>query len=272
MKTKLKNLFITGLAALAFTYGCTPPKNLGIVKESIVYSKAPLEATIENYGAKIQALEDVVISHVSDNRIIMFGEAHQIYRNDNDFVIKLLPKMKKQGFTYLALESERTALGGLQKSLARHISGKELSPEEKFFIEIGAPGWRDLADTAKKEGIKIVCYDANSSEADNWNKREEVAYKNLNELIFDKDPNAKVIVYCGAAHLNSKEEYSPYAADFDSNLILNKGKKHKSLAYYLKKHTYDKTLTVSLIGHRDGIESDIVLNLDKGIVEHETKK
>jgi len=282
MKTKLKQLFVAGLTALTLTYGCTHVNTVNLL-----------------HPGKIKNLESLVTSKASDYQVVMFGEQHGAYRKDNDFVIRLLPEMKKLGFNYLALELDRepeTITGGM--FLTDYASGKlsrnDLTPKniaKREWVEVingvrvtvtikpeslskilpDMEGWFDIIDAAKREGMKIICYDVDPSKAGpwykRWNKREELAYKNIKELIFEKNPDVKVVVYCGEAHLSDKEEYNPYAEDFDLNMFRDNGRKYKSLAYYLKEHTQGRTLTVSLLGHEDYMRSDIVLDLKKGVVK-----
>lgn len=265
-----------GLAALTLLYGCTHVNTTNMI-----------------HSTKSENLEALVTSKASEYQVVMFGEQHGKYKRDNNFVIRLLPKMKKQGFNYLALEIDRDSTIEY-KLMTDYTSGKlsrnDVSPKNieklKWDIMINSirvtvtikpdenlsewEGWFDIIDAAKKEDMKILFYDASEAGPwyNRWNKREELAYKNIKELVFEKNPDAKVIVYCGAAHLSGKEEYNPYAEDFDSNMFRDKGRKYKSLAYYLKEHTDGKTLTVSLVGHGDYMSSDLVLDLDKGVVKY----
>lgn len=55
-------------------------------------------------SAKSPSLYERILSRTKDSQVVMFGEEHGTYRKDNDFVIALLPKLKSQGFDYLALE------------------------------------------------------------------------------------------------------------------------------------------------------------------------
>ncbi len=250
MKTKLKQIFVAGLTALALTYGCAK-----------------------------QDLENIVLSESSKSKVVMFGESHNEYRKDNDFVINILPKLKEQGYKYLALELVREPSGYMEGIVSRlftdYISGKitrkDITPSNCRIdfeeIETFATGWLDLIDEAKELGMKVVLYDANHDEHSSFNKREEVAFKNLKELIFNKDPEAKAVIYCGRRHINEKEVYDPEVAKWEDSLFLlnpSKDRKFKSVAYHLNKYTQGKTLTVSLKGSDEYVKyCDIDLDLDE---------
>ncbi len=269
MKTpKLKQIFVAGLTTLALAYGCA---NYAVAQNTT------------------KDLEKIVLSESSKNKIVMFGETHIGYRKDSDFVIKILSELKKQGFNYFALELVRISQkekNSPAKILSRiftdYVSGK-ITKEDIYLnnhctylndyswtfedLEDYVTGWLDLVDKAKRAGMKIVYYDANHEEYSSFNEREEKAFKNLKELIFDKDPKAKVIVYSGGNHLNEKEAYNPNLIRYEEFWgFKNKSQngKFKCLAYHLNQYTQGKILTVSLRGSDKYVKyCDMALDLDK---------
>lgn len=257
MKTsKLKQLFVAGLTALALTYGCTKPE----IEEK-------------------QDLEKIVLSQSSEYNIVMFGEFHIGYRKDNDFVIKILPELKKQGFEYLAMELVRNPSSFMEAEVSKiftdYISGRITKKDINIGnyaldledVETCATGWLDVVDKAKEVGMKIIFYDANGEEYSSFNEREKKSFKNLKEIILDKNPNAKIAIYCGRRHLNEREAYDKEIVEWEE--ILNcrnpsKNGKFKSVAYYLNLYTQGKVLTISLKGSNKYIKyCDIDLDLDK---------
>lgn len=256
MKTKLKQLFIVGLTALTLTYGCIKPE-------------------IE----KKQGLENIVLSQSHEYNIVLFGESHNEYRKDNDFMIKILPELKKQGFEYLAIELVRNPASFMEKEISKiftdYISGKITKKDINIGnyalyledVELMATGWLDLVEKAKEAGMKVILYDANRDECSSFNEREEKSFKNLKETILNKNPEAKVILYCGRRHLNEKEAYDPELERWENSLLLtnsSKNEKYKSVAYHLNLYTKGKILTVSLKGSDEYVKyCDIDLDLDK---------
>ena len=210
------------------------------------------------------------MSHSAKNQVVMFGEKHKAYTKDNYFVIDLLSKLKKQGFNYLALEFSRNPITEFSNSLTSYaldeLTRDEISNSIKKQISIFAPGWLDLIDTARKYDMKIICYDVNPKEYKSWDHREKLAFNNLKELIFDKDPDAKIIVYCGGAHVNEKPRYSFIMVSWEQSRGLG-NEEHKiftSLACCLDKYTKGKTLTVFLEPtYNFPPNCDIVINLEK---------
>lgn len=272
-----------GLTALALAYGCTHVNTANLLQST-----------------KVENLEALVTSKASNYQVVMFGEQHGNYRRDDDFVIRLLPEMKNQGFRYLALEIERNPIRG-HKLLADYASGKlsreDITPEKiaklewvnvindttKEIITIRPEslaeleGWFDIIDAAKREDIKVLCYDANTKEVKSSDEREKKAFENLKELVFCENPSAKLMIYCGAVHLNKAPVYSPTAHLWEmfNNLQCNKGKDKMSkfLAYYLNEYTHGSLLTVSLVGETtrdepDLKDFDLTIDLKKGVVKH----
>ncbi|MBM3200187.1 hypothetical protein FJZ53_04570 [Candidatus Woesearchaeota archaeon] len=253
--SKIKQTAIAGFAALALLSGC---------------AKSDFE--------KRKDLEKIVLSESPKNQVVMFGESHNEYRRDNDFVIGLLPGLKKQGFEYFAVEltgkqsgSNMAQLSKIFKDYLLGLTTKEDITEEKYLfsleeLEVYTTGWLDLLAKAKETGMKIVFYDADHYEYSSFNHRDEIAFKNLREIIFDKDPGAKVVIYCGRRHINEKEAYDKDVAKWEEESgldKLDKDKKFKSVAYHLNLYTQGKLLTVSLKGSDKYVKyCDIDLDLD----------
>lgn len=262
MKTsKLKQLFITGLTALAFTYGCSHVTHI------------PQQTSIVNHCNDAKQLEEVVLSESSKYQVVMLGEDH-IRQDDDYFIARIIPELKKQGFKHLAVELVRNSLKAkypIEKALTDYTTGK-ISQDEMRYIAIGTEifpyieGPIRIVETAKKEGMNIICYDPSHREYDSSDRRDELAFKNITELIFNKEPNAKVIVYCGGAHLNKEKRYNPHLVRWEGLSRLpnkNRDGKFKCLAHHLNKYSKGKTLTVSLFGYDPHINCDITLDLEK---------
>lgn len=247
-----------------------------------------------------EKLENIVLENSAKNQVVMFGEDHE-RRTDNDFVRKLLPKLKDQRFEYLALEIEKNSSTLGNKILKDYAYGK--ITREKIdqiwidFEKIKATGWFDLIDAAKKAKIEIVCYDANPKEYSSWNKREEKAFNNLKELIKWKkeskkmehikiwgyageyhnmdNPNAKIIIYCGDDHLSEEPTYTPLIRMWEEKegLTSNEKEAFKSLAFHINQFTKDKILTVGLRGLYIGpYHCDLKIDLKENIYKLQDHK
>lgn len=239
---KLKRLFAAGFTALFLV--CCGSQAYGKQKEW-------------------QELEEIVLSNSKKNKVVMFGDDHKKYRLDNDFVAGLLPKLKEQGFQYLALEFDRkpSEENSLRKILEDYAKGKITREkidqtwidEEKY----ETTGWFDFIDSAKKAKLNIVCYDA-EKESEFWNDREKKAFNNLRELIFDKDKDAKVVVYCGLLHLNEKPTHKLHRINIGFE---NKDETYECLAFHINNYTKGKILTVSLTYLLKPFYCDIIIDL-----------
>ena len=243
MKKQIRSIIAGSLVALALTC-CSKPIN--------------------------KDLEDLILANTSKNQVIMVGEQHGEYKKDSDLVIKLLPQLKKQGFEYLALELYKDySKSDMDSVFAYYTSGiitrediDELGLTDFFARE--AAGWLDIIDAAKKEGMQIVFYDASEDEYVTLNRRDKIAFENLKELIFDKDPDAKVIVYCGTKHINEKPVFeTSLTSSIEKELT-------KFLGFYLNEYTKGKNLTISLCEYSlyKTPHCDLIIDLKKGEYHH----
>jgi len=204
-------------------------------------------------AGEVNKLEEKVLAQTVDYKTVMFGEKHLNYTYDSQFVIGILPELKKQGFSYLAVEINRNNSDDeFNDLMTDYVYGKikreDMSRSIYLEIEGAAPGWLHLIDIARDNGFEIIPYDANFNEMTSFNHREEISLKNLKEMIFDKDPDAKVILYCGSAHLNEKEIVSEDIAEFEWNygMIPNSDMRYKCIGNHLDDFTNGKNLTISL--------------------------
>lgn len=208
------------------------------------------------YGLKQHDLENIVLNESQKNKVVMFGEKHGEYSKDSDFVKSILPFLKKQGFNYLALEIVKNPRTHLQigknwQMVKDYIDGKiELDEIPEYLqrsMNSGIKGWVGLAKAAKKLDIKVVCYDPNKEEYGSFNEREIKAFNNIKEDIFDKDPEAKILVYCGNLHIAENETDSQEIAFWERWNELGDGSKgFFCLGYHLDKYTKGKNLTVNI--------------------------
>ena len=195
-----------------------------------------------------ESVKSVVMANAAENQIVMFGGVHGTYREDEDFVAELIPSLEKDGFSYLALEFEyRPRKDSLHEVIQDYASGR-LTRESMQTMWIKreqriCAGTFDLIDTAKKAGMKLVFYDADESRYKSWSDRERMAFRHLEQMVFAQDPIAKVVVFCGAWHINKKPH-----EDASADLRRGPAGSIKYLAYYIDKLFQDQTFTVSLLG------------------------
>ncbi len=194
-----------------------------------------------------ESVRRVVMENAASNQVVMFGGVHGTYRVDEDFVADLIPCLAKDGFTYLALEFEHhPRKDSLHEVIQDYASGR-LSRERMRAMWIEreqriCAGTFDLIDAAKRVGMEVVFYDADEDLYKSWRDRERIAFDHLNNLIFGIDPTAKVVVFCGAWHINKKPH-----EDASADLRRGPAGSIKYLACYIDELFKNRTFTVSLL-------------------------
>lgn len=103
----------------------------------------------------------------------------------------LLPHLWAKGFRYLAAET----LSSLDSSLNQRGYPTR---ESGFYSK--EPVFGELLRTAQRIGFTLLPYEASGSRSQD--EREHGQARNLNERILAKDPNARILVHAGYAHIN----------------------------------------------------------------------
>jgi hypothetical protein len=195
-----------------------------------------------------ESVNQVVMANAVENQVVMFGGVHGTYREDDDFVAELIPRLEADGFTYLAMEFEyQPRKDSLHEVIQEYASGR-LTRESMRTMWIRrerrvCAGTFDLIDAAKKAGMKVVFYDADETRYKSWRDREKMAFRHLERMIFSQDPVAKVVIFCGAWHINKKPH-----EDASADLRRGPAGNIKYLAYYIDELLKNRTFTVSLLG------------------------
>ena len=168
--------------------------------------------------------------------VLMIGEEH-VKPQTRTILIPLLRELRKQGFEYFAAE---TFNDDLSETLRR---GYALESTGTYTADpIFAEGVRE----AIKLGYKLVPYEhieapppmENAKSQYRQNFREKGQAVKLKERIFDKTPNAKVIVWAGRAHVYEQ------TADVGDDVW-------EPMAYWFKRLTGIDPLTVYLPTHSE---------------------
>ncbi|WP_237421152.1 hypothetical protein [Flavobacterium sp. Sd200] len=169
----------------------------------------------------ISGLDNVktnILTATKDRKVVMFNENH-FYPEHRRFFTMLLPKLKEQGFKYLALE----ALYEKQDSVLN--LGNKVSLQSGFYTK--EQNYRQLIETAQELGFLFVVYEYSSN-----GNREEMQATNLYNKTIGLDKSAKVVVFAGIDHINK--------------LPGSDGKKRMA-AYFKEKYNID-SLTFSQTG------------------------
>jgi hypothetical protein len=109
----------------------------------------------------------------------------------------------------------------------------------KAVIESGylhaKPGWIGLMRSAMNAGYAIRFIDVGAHRKTGFHHRDREMFENLKKEIFDREPEAKVIVYIGANHIGEQ----PTRA----GIYLYKGKR-RPLGYFLDSYTAGRNFSV----------------------------
>jgi len=210
-----------------------------------------------------ETLEKKILAESEKYSVVLLGDEHQYNGRDNVFAAGLLKRYKAKGFNYFLLENVSDSEKGSNKRMYADFAAGKITKEEipEFYFDLESwrsPGWFDLIEAAKEAEMNIICYDPNKKKYSSMNEREILAFSTIKE-VFEKDPNAKMVIYAGGFHINEKPAF-----DEESGEIV------KTIAYHLDKFTNGRILTVNLATKSfDPFFSspycDIAIDLDDGI-------
>jgi hypothetical protein len=134
-------------------------------------------------------------------RIVMVNERHHA-ASDRLLTLRLLSVLRQKGYTYFAAEAFDWADTGLNHRAAAKAGVTGGYVDEPVFGEI--------VREARRLGYTLVPYEATPEQnaaKDSLNQQQRRDYaqaRNLNDRIFRADPNAKVLVHAGFAHVQER--------------------------------------------------------------------
>ncbi|MEM9549299.1 MAG: hypothetical protein AAGA77_25220 [Bacteroidota bacterium] len=154
------------------------------------YSSFPDSIIRANY---LKKEFDDLLENLSDSiQVFALNEAHTVslFRST---LYRSLPLLKKKGFTYLVLETL------FEEKTAEHNSSSYPLRNSGFFSSETLMG--DIIRKAKELDFTLISYDPQIREQSKQ-EREEMAFKNIENRILKKDPNAKIVLYAGHSHIS----------------------------------------------------------------------
>jgi hypothetical protein len=123
-------------------------------------------------------------------KIIMIGEDHRSHATPRLFA-RLISQLRGSGITHLALEMSTEHQKLIDKYMTDGIRTHELYDKVSVCLR-----WIEILESARKEGLQVVCFDTRISKDDVHTKEEEMA-----QLILSKtNPNSRVLSYSGSGH------------------------------------------------------------------------
>jgi hypothetical protein len=144
---------------------------------------------------QLRPAADVILEMAKDRKAVFFNEAHSapITRT---LTIQLLAKLREMGFNYFAAET----LYDTDKNLNTR---KYPNAETGFYTN--EPLYGEMVRTALRLGYKVVAYDAENAGV--GDPRERAGAQNLVDRVLKKDPNARLVVNAGFAHVQKSGKY-----------------------------------------------------------------
>ena len=151
---------------------------------------SPLTA---GYTARPAIDEIAALAH--GRKAVFFNEAHNVPLT-RTLTVQMLSRLREDGYNYFAAETVYASDTGLQE---------RGYPTEKSGFYTMEPICAEMVRTALKLGFKVVGYE--SEKEGNGDVREYDQAKNLYERVFKHDPNARVVVNAGYAHIQENGRY-----------------------------------------------------------------
>ncbi len=146
-------------------------------------------------GYTLKPAEDVIVELAKTRKAVFFNEAHSapITRT---LTIEMLPKLRELGYDYFAAETLYDTDHDLQK---------RAYPTPKSGFYVNEPLYGEMVRTALRLGFKVIAYDVENAGA--GDERERAGAEKLYREVFRKDPNARLVVNAGFAHVQKTGRY-----------------------------------------------------------------
>ena len=145
-------------------------------------------------GWQAKPAADVILELAKDRKAVFFNEAHSAPVT-RTLTIEMLPKLRAQGFNYFAAET-------LYRNDENLNQRGYPTPDSGFYIN--EPLYGEMVRTALKLGFKVIAYDVENAGA--GDPRELAGAQKLYH-VFKQDPNARLIVDAGFAHIQKTGKY-----------------------------------------------------------------
>lgn len=130
-----------------------------------------------------------------DRQAVFFNEAHNIVQT-RTLTVRMLKTLREQGFDYFAAET----LYETDRDLA-----KRGYPTAESGFYMPEPVYAEMVRTALDLGYKVVAYEAVANPRGDAREREQA--RHLYDRVFGVDPNARLVVNAGYAHIQETGKY-----------------------------------------------------------------
>jgi hypothetical protein len=128
-------------------------------------------------------------------KAVFFNEAHNVPLT-RTLTVQLLQKLREDGYTHFAAETLYSSDKDLQQR------GYPVG-DSGFYTE--EPICAEMVRSAIRLGFKVVAYE--SEQEGNGDVRENAQARNLQDRVFRQDPDARLVVNAGYAHIQENGRY-----------------------------------------------------------------
>ncbi|HET8942160.1 MAG TPA: hypothetical protein VFN13_09260 [Rudaea sp.] len=149
-----------------------------------------------NEDARAVNAADAIAALARTRRIVMVNEVHHDAQT-RLLTLELLPRLRKLGFAYFAAEALN------EKDRQLNARGYPITGSGSYVRE---PVYGEIIRTAIQLGYHVVAYDTTRVNATPAQREQDQA-DHLRKRVFDKDPDARLFVHAGYAHVDERADY-----------------------------------------------------------------
>lgn len=157
--------------------------------------KQDAPSPLEGDAWRIEPAVDTLTRLAKDERAVFFNEAHNATIT-RSLTVEMLPRLKQLGYTHFAAET-------LYETDTKLASRGYANDDSGFYTQ--EPVYAEMVRTALKLGFTVVAYEAASEAVGDAREKEQA--RNLYNRVFKDDPQARVVVNAGYAHIVESGKY-----------------------------------------------------------------
>lgn len=160
-----------------------------------IADKSDAPSPVDDPAWQLKPAVETIAQLARDQRAVFFNEAHNAAIT-RSLTVEMLPRLRELGFTHFAAETlYETDHKLAQRGYANEDSG--------FYTQ--EPVYAEMVRTALKLGFTVVAYEAASEATGDAREREQA--RNLYQRVFKDNPDARLVVNAGYAHIVESGKY-----------------------------------------------------------------
>lgn len=150
---------------------------------------------LEDAAWRREPATETIARLARDQRAVFFNEAHNAAIT-RTLTVQMLPRLKELGYTHFAAET-------LYETDTRLASRGYANDDSGFYTQ--EPVYAEMVRTALKLGFTVVAYEAASEAVGDAREKEQA--RNLYNRVFKENPQSRVVVNAGYAHIVESGKY-----------------------------------------------------------------